>query len=98
MDETEKARLSLGIANWLAPFSVAGVGFPLPTMENLVQAFTPGTPLSQEERAAKALACVEALVSRGLVKRGLFADNYVAASSRVFAPSTSDNPWAWEET
>lgn len=97
MDETEKARLSLGIVNWLAPFSAAGAGFPLPAFEGLVQAFTPGTPLSQEERAAKALACVEALVSRGLVKRGLFTDNYEAASSRAFAPSTSADPWAWEE-
>lgn len=97
MDETEKARLSLGIVNWLASFSAAGVGFPLPAFENLVQAFTPGTPLSQEEKAAKALACVEALVSRGLAAPGLFAGNYVATSSRTFEPSTGGDPWAWAE-
>jgi hypothetical protein len=96
MDEKEKARLSLCIVNWLAPFSVGGVGFGLPAFENVIQANTPSA-LAEEEKAERANACIKALEEKNLVKPGLFLRTYTASSTATFAPSTSSDPWAWEE-
>lgn len=96
MDEKEKARLSLVIVNWLAPFSAKNVGFPLPAFENLIQANTP-SPLTAEDKDEKAKACMDALSSRQLVKVGLFENTYVATSSKTFTPSVTGDPWAWGE-